>query len=132
MNLKDTRIVITGASLPAEALVTAGWAGVGLVLARAAGKLGGALAVAPLGGLRLRQSLGLGLALLPMSSLTLLLQHDIARLYPAFGADLTAVFLSAVIIMEVLGPLAVQLGLRVAGETLPEPEDTVVARSRAA
>ena len=103
-----------------------------MVLARAAGKLLGALAIAPLGGLRLRQSVGLGLVLLPMSSLTLLLQHDIARLYPAFGPTLTAVFLSAVIIMEVLGPLAVQLGLRIAGETLPEPEETPMARSRAA
>lgn len=124
--------VITGASLPAEALVTAGWAGIALLLARAAGKLLGTLAVAPLGGLGLRQSLGLGLALLPMSSLTLLLQHDIARLYPAFGANLTAVFLSAVIIMEVVGPLAVQLGFRVAGETLPEPGEPVAGRPRAA
>jgi len=124
--------VITGASLPAEALTVGLWGGLALVGARAVGKMAGALIVAPIGGLRVRQAAGLGLALMPMSSLTLLLQHDIARLYPAFGATLTGVFLSAVIIMEVLGPLAVQLGLKIAGETLPEPEEPHVARARAA
>src|SRR5687768_8832184 len=116
--------VITGASLPAEALVVGFWAGMALLAARAAGKMAGALIVAPLGGLHMRQAVGLGLALLPMSSLSLLLQHDIARLYPAFGADLSAAFLAAIIVMEVLGPLAVQWGFRIAGETLPDEEET--------
>ena len=123
--------VITGASLPAGALVAAGWAGLALVAARALGKFAGVLLVAPVGGLRLRQTVGLGLALLPMSSLSLLLQHDIARLYPAFGGDLTAAFLAALIIMEIAGPLAVQLGFTLAGETLPEDDETP-ARPRAA
>lgn len=118
--------VITGASLPAEALITAGWAGLAFVAARTLGKLGGTLLVAPLGGLRVRQTLGLGLALLPMSSLSLLLQHDIARLFPAFGTHLTAVFLAAVIIMEVAGPVAVQYGLKLSGETVPEEDDVMV------
>ena len=111
--------VITGASLPAEALHVALWGGLALAGARALGKMAGALIVAPLGGLRVRQAVGLGLALMPMSSVTLLLQHDIARLYPPFGASLSAMFLAAIIVMEVAGPLAVQLGLRLAGETLP-------------
>jgi len=100
-----------------------------LVGARAAGKMAGALIVAPLGGLRLRQAVGLGLALMPMSSVTLLLQHDIARLYPAFGASLGAMFIAAIIVMEVAGPLAVQLGFRLAGETLPEEEPVALAGS---
>ena len=124
--------VITGASLPAEALSIAFWGGLALVLARALGKMAGALIVAPLGGLRVRQAVGLGLALLPMSSVTLLLQHDIARLYPAFGASLSATFIAAIIIMEIAGPLAVQYGLRLAGETLPEEEVPVAGGARAA
>jgi Kef-type K+ transport system membrane component KefB len=123
--------VITGASLTVESLVVAGWAGLVIVAVRAVGKMLGVLLVAPLGGLRMKQTLGLGLALLPMSSLSLLLQHDIARLYPAFGDDLTAAFLAAIIVMEVGGPLAVQFGFRLAGETLPEEDDSV-ARPRAA
>lgn len=124
--------VITGASLPWEALAAGAASGLALIAARTVGKLAGALAMAPLGGLGLRQSAGLGLALLPMSSLTLLLQHDIARIYPAFGTALSAAFVFAVIVMEVAGPLAVQLGLRLAGDALPEEADTTMPRSRAA
>jgi Kef-type K+ transport system membrane component KefB len=123
--------VITGASLSFQSLVVAGWAGLAIIAARAAGKMLGVLMVAPLGGLRIRQTVGLGLVLLPMSSLSLLLQHDIQRLYPAFGEDLAAAFLAAIVVMEVAGPLAVQLGLRLAGETLPEEEESP-ARPRAA
>ncbi len=112
--------VITGASLPLEALQAAGFGALALVLARTAGKFAGVLLFAPLGGLRLRQATGLAATLLPMSSLALLLQHDVARLYPSFGQDLTAVVLGAVIIMELTGPLAVQWGLRFAGESAPE------------
>jgi Kef-type K+ transport system membrane component KefB len=125
--------VITGASLPAEALTVGFLGGLALVVARGVGKMAGALLVAPLGGLRMRQAVGLGLALMPMSSVTLLLQHDIARLYPAFGDSLAAIFLSGIIIMEVVGPLAVQYGFRLAGETMPEEGPaTVSGSSRAA
>ena len=123
--------VITGASLPAEALTVAFSGGLALLAARALGKVAGALIVAPLGGLRMRQAVGLGLALLPMSSVTLLLQHDIARIYPAFGTSLSATFLAAIILMEIAGPLAVQFGLKLAGETLPE-EEPVTGNARAA
>ena len=112
--------VITGASLPLAALETAGWAALAFAAARAAGKFVGVLAIAPLGGLKWRQAVGLGAALLPMSSLSLLLVHDVARLYPEFGAELAAVILGGLIIMELAGPIATQWGLRLAGETAPD------------
>jgi Kef-type K+ transport system membrane component KefB len=112
--------VITGASLPLAALAAGGWIAVALVFARAAGKFVGILAIAPIGGLRLRQAAGLGAVLLPMSSLTLLMAHDIGKIFPQFAADLGAIFVAAIIIMEIVGPLAVQWGLRFAGEALPE------------
>ena len=92
-----------------------------LAAARAAAKFAGVLLFAPLGGVRVRQALALGATLLPMSSLALLLQHDVVRLYPEFGQPLAAVLLASVIVMEIAGPLAVQWGLRFAGETPPEP-----------
>lgn len=113
--------VITGASLPLSAFESAGWAAAAFVAARAAAKVAGVLAFAPLGGVRARQALALGATLLPMSSLALLLQHDVVRLYPEFGQPLAAVLLASVIVMEIAGPLAVQWGLRFAGETPPEP-----------
>ena len=68
----------------------------------------------------MQQGIGLGLALAPMSTLALLMQHDIGRLFPGFERDLGAVFLGAILIMEIVGPFAVQYGLRLAGETLPD------------
>jgi Kef-type K+ transport system membrane component KefB len=112
--------VITGASMPLSVMANAGWAALAFVLARAAGKFFGVLAVAPLGGLRIKQAAGLGLALMPMSTLALLMQHDIAKLFPGFGRDLGALFITGVIVMEILGPLAVSLGFRIAGESLPD------------
>jgi hypothetical protein len=116
--------VITGASLPLTLLAAGGVAGLALALARAAGKFVGVLAFAPFGVLRARQSVGLAAALMPMSTIALMLQFDIARHFPQFGAELTAVFLSAVILMEVIGPIATQWGLRLAGDTAPEERAT--------
>jgi len=109
--------VITGASLPPEALVTGAVAGAALAGARLAGKFAGVLVFSSFGGLRLRQSVGLACSLLPMSTLALMLHHQVARQFPAFGAEVGAAFLAMLIAMEVLGPLAVQRGLELAGET---------------
>jgi Kef-type K+ transport system membrane component KefB len=124
--------VITGASMPLGMLVAGGLAALALALARAAGKMLGVMMIAPLGGLRPKQVLGLGLALMPMSSLSLLLQHDIARIYPEFGIDLSAAMVGAFIVMEVLGPFAVQFGLRLAGETVPDVDAPADTHSHAA
>jgi Kef-type K+ transport system membrane component KefB len=114
--------VVTGASLPPSALAVAGWAAAAFVGARLAGKVLGVLLAAPLGGLRPRQCLALAAALLPMSSVALLMQHEIVRIFPEFGATLSAVVLSGVLVMELAGPVALQWGLRLAGESLPPPE----------
>ncbi len=113
--------VITGASLPLASLETAGWAAAAFVAARAAGKVSGVLAFSFLGGMRPRQAIALGATLLPMSALALLLQHEVATLYPAFGQELAAVVLASLIAMELAGPVAVQWGLRFAGEAAPQP-----------
>jgi Kef-type K+ transport system membrane component KefB len=111
--------VITGASLPLDALASAGWVAVAFVGARALAKLAGIAIVAPFGGLHVRQVIGLGAALVPMSSLALLLEHDISANFPGFGPEFSAVVLGGVIIVEILGPLAVQWGFWISGETEP-------------
>jgi Kef-type K+ transport system membrane component KefB len=122
--------VITGASLPLTMLAAGGVAAVALVAARALGKFAGVLLFAPFGVLRLRQAFALGCALTPMSTIALMLQFDAARHFPEFGASLSAVFLSAVILMEILGPIATQWGLRLAGDAAPdEPVPTSAAAS---
>lgn len=111
--------VITGASLPLSALGAAGGIAIAFVLARFVGKFLGVLAFAPLGGLRMRQAVGLGLALTPMSTLALLMAHDIGRLFPGFEHDVGTTFLAAILIMEFASPFLVQWGLSIAGETVP-------------
>ncbi len=116
--------VITGASLPLPALAVGSFAAIALVAARAAAKLVGVLVFAPIGGLSTRQAVGLASTLMPMSTLALMLHHDAARAIPEYGQELTAVFLAAIILMEVVGPIAVQAGLKLAGDTAPDPSAT--------
>ena len=116
--------VITGASLPLPALAAGSVAAIALVAARAAAKLVGVLVFAPIGGLSTRQAVGLALTLMPMSTLALVLHHDVARAIPEYGQEVTAVFLAAVILMEVIGPIAVQAGLKAAGDSVPDPSST--------
>ncbi|HUQ29208.1 MAG TPA: cation:proton antiporter [Usitatibacter sp.] len=113
--------VITGASLPPQSLVIAGGAGIALACARLLGKFLGVLLLAPFGGLRWRQAVGLGLALAPMSTFALLLQHDVTRQFPEFS-DLSAILVGAIFVMEFVGPVALQAGLRLAGETAPDDD----------
>ena len=113
--------VITGASLPFSALVIAGGAGLALAAARFLGKLVAVFALAPFGHLRMRQALGLALVLSPVSTFALLLQHDVTRQYPEF-AEVSAMMLAAILVMEFVGPVAVQSGLRLAGETAPDDD----------
>ena len=120
--------VITGASLPLGSLVAAGWLAIAFVAARVVGKVAGVLLIAPFSGLNRRQVAGLAATLLPMSSLALLLQHDIAKLFPEFGRDLAVVVIAAVIMMELIGPISVQVGFKLAGEALPEPPAPVAAQ----
>ena len=112
--------VITGASLSFDSLRVAGGLAVALALARFAGKFAGVMLFGPLGGLRWRQALGLGLALTPMSTLALLLAHDIGKVFAGFEHDLGSAFIGAILLMELIAPFAVQWGLRIAGESLPD------------
>ena len=98
-------------------LVPAGAAAGGvLVAARFAGKGLGVFALAPASGLPLRKASLLALALTPMSGLAIVLMHDTARLYPQFGPALAAIVVSAIAMLELLGPLLTHFALTRAGE----------------
>lgn len=57
------------------------------------------------------------LALMPMSGVPLALVQGTAELYPEFGARLASIMVAAVLILELIGPIAVQYALKRAGET---------------
>jgi len=108
--------VVTGARLALPQLATGGIVALVFLAARFVGKSLGVLALAPFSGARAGSAGWLCLALTPMSGLALALVQETTYIYPDFGADIAAILLSAVLILELLGPLAVQVALRQSGE----------------
>lgn len=108
--------VVSGAKLHVVELMMGGGLALAYVAARAAGKMIGVMSLAHLSGVRPGTALMLGVALMPMSGLALAMVHGTADLYPEFGARLSAIVLSAVLILELIGPVAVQYALTRAGE----------------
>jgi Kef-type K+ transport system membrane component KefB len=112
--------VLTGASLDFSGLDAVVMVTAAYVVLRFLGKALAILVLGRLSGLRAGGAGLLSLALLPMSGLAVVMVYDTAALYPRFGAELAAVVLSAVAVLEIVGPLATQFALRRAGETHPE------------
>jgi len=113
--------VLTGAGLEFHALGIAGAAAVAaFLLMRFAGKALAVVALAPRTGLSYRAGGWLAVALLPLSGQAVVMVRDTISLYPSFGRELAAVVLSAVVVLELLGPIATQFALKQAGEARPE------------
>ena len=108
--------VVTGSRLGLQQLVTGGLIGMVFLAARLVGKSLGVLMLAPFSGTRAGSAGWLCLALTPMSGLALALVQETTYFYPDFGAEVAAIVLSAVLVLELLGPLAVQVALRKSGE----------------
>jgi len=108
--------VVTGATLQVDHLVT-GWAVAGAyILARFVGKSAAVLGLAYFSGVRSGNPGMLAIALTPMSGIAIVMVYGTTGLYPEFGAGLAAIVLPAVLVLELVGPLAVQFALRKAGE----------------
>ncbi len=88
-----------------------------LLLARAVAKVAGVALGNPGSGLRWGQALWAACALWPMSSVALLLVSELARAWPALGAQIAAVALPAILLMEVVGAVAATVAIHRAGES---------------
>jgi len=108
--------VVGGARLDVFGLMTGGAIAAAYVVARFVGKSIGIMALTYFSGARAGAAGLLCLALTPMSGIALAIVHETANLYPRFGAQLASIVLSAVLILELIGPIAVQFALRCAGE----------------
>jgi Kef-type K+ transport system membrane component KefB len=115
--------VITGAGLQLSELAVAGGLGLAFVLARLAGKLAGLAMFARLSGLTQKKSALLGVGMVPMSAIAVVMVQGASQLNPEFGAKLSSIVLSAVVILELVGPLATQWALRRAGEIDPAAQE---------
>lgn len=113
--------VLVGASLEFAAFSVAAALPVAAFIAlRFLGKGAALLAFAPLSGIRPGGAALLAVGLLPLSGSAVVMVRDTTTLYPSFGKELAAVVLSAVVILELLGPLATQFALRRAREAHPD------------
>jgi Kef-type K+ transport system membrane component KefB len=108
--------VVVGSAWSVEALALGAAAAVLLLAARFAAKALVVVALARWSGIEARQGVALALTLAPISGTTLVLFADLHLAQPEVAAALAPVVLSAIAVMELLGPLAVQWGLRMAGD----------------
>jgi NhaP-type Na+/H+ or K+/H+ antiporter len=107
---------ISAAALDLDLLPAGALAGAVLVAARYAGKAIGVFALAPASGLSMRKASLLSLTLMPMSGVALILVHETTALFPGLGSTLASVVVSAIVMLELLGPAAAYFALVRAGE----------------
>lgn len=108
--------VYVGATWSPATLAAGGAAAVVLVLARAAGKAAAAITLAPWARASVRQGTALAITLTPLSVTVLVMAGELAAVAPALGQQVLPVMVSAVLLMELLGPLGVWAALRLAGD----------------
>ena len=111
--------VITGAGLRPSELTVSGAVGAAFVLARLGGKVAGIGLFAPLSGITQKKALLLGIGMVPMSAIAVVMVQGASAMNAEFGAKLSSIVLSAVVMLELVGPLATQWALRRAGEAEP-------------
>lgn len=112
--------VFSGISLANADWLQYGWAALGLAAARVLAKWLATGLVARLSGLTFRHSFRLGLALAPMSGLSLMLVADVSQLYPEFGGAMAGIMIAVIALLELLGPLATHFALVRSGEAAPD------------
>lgn len=108
--------VYAGASLHLQELFTFLPAVLALVVARSCAKLAGPLLVGRVLHIAPRASQATGLLLLPMAGLAIGLTFTSSRLFPAYGATISALVLGAVTVFEAIGPPIAAFAFRHAGE----------------
>ncbi len=111
--------VIVGGAWSIAAVAAGAVAGLALLAARMVAKAVAVLALAHWSGITVRQGLALTLTLTPISGTALVLFADLHRTQPDFAVLLGPIVLTAIAAMELIGPIAVQWGLMLAGEQQP-------------
>jgi Kef-type K+ transport system membrane component KefB len=73
-------------------------------------------ALAPFNGISLRKGALLGVALMPLSGFKIVMIQQAAGVYPQFGAQLSALLVSILVILEIVGPICTRYALLASGE----------------
>jgi len=107
---------LSAAVVDEAALFAALGPAVALVLVRSLMKIATVTATARWTGVVWRKGVYTGLGLLPMSALALMLSQPVAQLNPSLGAQVNAVLLASVLILQIVGALTLLWALRAGGE----------------
>ena len=108
--------VFAGANLHVQDMVTYAPVAVACVLARTLAKTTSVYGCGLVFGYTHRQSVAVGLLLVPMAGLAIGLAQTTSSLIPELGAQVSALVLSAVAIFETVGPPVASLALRMSGD----------------
>ncbi|MDP1690810.1 MAG: cation:proton antiporter [Burkholderiaceae bacterium] len=111
--------VVSGSAWSVATVAAGAVAALALLAARALAKALVLVATARAGGIDTRQGLALGLALTPLSATSLVLLSELQATHPQVSSQIAPVVLAAVAVMALVGPIAVQWGLRLTGEYRP-------------
>jgi Kef-type K+ transport system membrane component KefB len=120
--------VIVGASWSPAVLAAGGVAALALLVARGLGKGLVVLLLSRWSKLSMRQGVALAVTLTPLSATALVMLSELTRSLPDLGATVAPIILTAVAVLELLGPIAVQGALRFAGELSTTPQNPKESR----
>ncbi len=108
---------LIGASLNPSIVSRAAIPATAFILARLVAKCAASFATAVPAGITLRKGSMLGLGLAPMSGLAIVMVQDVTGIYPALPSDLSLTILSAVVVLEIVGPILTSVALGGAKES---------------
>lgn len=108
--------VFAGTQLQLEQLGQFWLVGLAYIAVRLVVMTGLGALLAPWNGLQARQGALLGLGLLPMSGVAILTAQYVSGIHPEFGAQLSALVLSVVLVLEIIGPISTHYALLASGE----------------
>lgn len=116
--------VIVGSSWSPQILAAGGVAALALVATRLLAKSLSVMVFSHWAGASVRQGFALAITLTPLSATVLVMLSELHSTVPELGAKVAPIMLTAVALLELIGPIAVQLALRLAGELGPARRST--------
>ena len=111
--------VTTGASWTPDHLVDGALFALGLIVARMVAKLGMAVAFSRPSGISLHQGLALGMTSLPLSAAALVMFLNFEQIAPTFAAEMAPTLFTAVLVLEIIGPIVAKAALHAVREEHP-------------
>lgn len=114
--------VIVGSAWSPKILVAGGFAALALLATRFAVKTLVIVALSRWSGASWRQGLALSITMTPLSATALVMLSELMRAEPELAAGAVPIILASIAVLELIGPIAVQFALRLAGELPPAPK----------